>query len=1693
MKEKIIKTCVFFVIAVLTVIGIYQVSKYETITMQAKDTNLKALEEAETTDIGTLADGEEDPETYSYHINTGTWEAIYGTNSYSLPVYQDFQIYCINPGSPLRFSYNLLYSQAAALVGNTYRSSCGDASTPYQGSTTPPRFVPVETNDLPVAAAYIVSDEPIGEWSEEKQKAIWNLRDESIYIESDEDYVPADDDLIVGGADSVHDGPSIYDQEAQDYAKYDTEVRDKGLQPEDKTDLDGLYTKVNQETGEFIVGPFNVEYTNGIYGEIAFAGISEMTVVGYNRKGEEVRDDIEIEKIILKDLTTGIYGEAQEPEYFEPSEDLKVDETEQIYPAPGQDFQIVFSNPNEEVEDEDEYIASISIKIKFKYMMANGEYTKLRGTKYTVQYSHNHSYNPHRHRKYKTDPETGKRVPTGWRSCHGCITTCYLSEMQQQWLMAADAIRSLYEQEIIIGKNKIKMTMDLGGHVWEDVPTGKENIADGQSDILTNSENSMDRAIPNVKVTLYTEDGEIANLLSNPEEEGITDEQIMYRVNPTYTNANGNYLFEGLDPMRKYYVTFEYNGQTYLPTEYLNTEERQYSSVTQMVNAELYNTNDWKITSKGTEEESERTDYNEQFVEIGSSPLNYPSSDSLNSGKLANGYNETFSQYELMGFVLDEDGDYYKDNSIALIDGFYEINNGNIVETNILKEGIISTKIKQYILENKVFPDEDAMLDIYREIAGNNTELWRKLQFIEDCKIQSYTKPQDGDLDLYPVYDQFKINDRAEYTTIEQMQNGEYDLNADVFDEVVYSPIYPGQFFVNQGLWRRQEVDLALRKDIAYAATRINGKTEVYTYDKRSQMTDAEAEELARLRAIYEQDRTNLANYQAYLDYAEEIENKYYWEIQLRMRDYNNYYATAYSRELYPADYTYRATTNGVSADNELELYVTYKLTVRNSSTSILSEITEVVDYYDEDYEYMEDLSWVMYKNNSDGDNSEISLSEQDYYNTINSLSLQGDLRTTGKDIDSHNSSRYGRNSQQSGMESEYNSVYIRGLDRKQLASGEEAYIYLTFKVRSDNNGPVILDEDNSLKQNYAEINGYTTYYRDGTELPNDQIMNSNDSAGLIDIDSNPGNLSIDDINGNRYERNFEDDTDRAKSIKVTLDNEAIRSINGTVWEDERTQNVSNAMIGDGLRDDEIGIAGVTVELVEKLENGNEYVWQTTTTDENGRYEFRTNESGNVYIIPGNYIIRFHYGNTTATILTDENGGANEVSYNGQDFKSTVYQQNLNNNSGISNYTEEYYNIQASDAFNGNLSDAKDIWERRQEVNDYSSSNVTNHKAQVLASPYADDVNNELINELAQNTNMTAETAIIVLEGEYNRTNTDGYNTNSNGADIYLYDNDYNGNYTLNNVDFGLTERPKAQLELAKKITNVKLTLANGSTLIDTNKGATDITWAANKKYNLIDEMDNNKYEEYYNKDHRYAYRTEIDNLVASRYDASHNSGLIKIEIDNELMHGATISITYELAVTNAGETDYEGQEFYYKARGANQVVTTTANTVVDYVANNLQFRADDNTEGGWASVENVVSSEGLDTQLQEPVKSFNTIIKTESLNKELTPGEETTTSLVLTQLMTSQNTADDRTYNNIAEIVNISNSVGRRMAYSIQGNQNPTAEEPSEVDSVKAEEVIVIPPTGIGEIVVYITLSIVALGVITVGIIFIKKKVLKK
>lgn len=1911
-------------------------------------------------------------------------------------------------------------------------------------------------------------------------------------------------------------GNSLY-QEAMHYKEFHDQTTEYGqyydepdIKVTDETEKEKVTIKSNYKEQTLTVGPFSIDYINGVYEDVAVGGISDMYLIGYNQENEVVKERIDIIKYIDPD------GVGNEPEYFEPNETDKsfVDYTKQVYPkgksAGEETFQVQIENPNADLAadaDQSEYVTKLKLHIEFKWMgVTAARLCEMEGWYYTVSWrtthsTHYHGVRPNRYRCYY---------------CYGYSKL--LSTPLQDHVNLLKGERKLFktELEIDVDGNGFPMTMDLGGKVWEDVPEGKESLADGIY------KEGTDRVLPNVKVTIYDEEGTLVNL--RPSSEEVSDAQIMSKVNPTYTDEKGDYLFKGLDPLRKYYITFEYNGQVYLPTDY-QKDDSQYNRV------------DWYWTSKGTEKSTDRNSYDETYSEIGSAPANYLVPDgAMQIAPLTNGYNEAFSQYDLMGFKMTESGDYIQET--RLIDSFYKIEGGNIVETNENQEGEISRAVKEWIIDNRKAPTEDEMLDIYQNIAGRDEEMLRKLQFIEDTKIESYTKAMDiisssgsnrpnpgeessggsnngstiitvnrdrllrevknamkqiridyeyktdrdntvwsnqatqtftninqtvsipnqvdfdvetevtgkflnilknmiqreivnnyipnyerymydsryqlntylsnfiqnnyqvaweqagmegenelnnltfrvtgnydinseitgrrlnpatgryetyimywqipnavanamrnvriyydyqierehiwegkashyfndinqnvsiqrnideyhrtqamekffamlknrlqedlrtdyvqdyqlnrskydlinyitnhvrtyyklvwaewtnvsttyldeivsfdfkivdrntgreiqpeeiefddivavnssnlrtvntnnntrntnrantnsdsneGGYDLYPIYDEFVINKTIDmtYDTAEEARSLEYDLTEETIDDVVYKPIYPGQFYINQGLWRRQEVDLALRKDVLYAATRINGKTEVYEYNKRDLLTDAQKAELRELRLYYEQNGRRPSDYQAYLNKKAEFEeanlngpNGGYWQIQLRMRDYNNYYEGIHTKELYEADYNYRqSNTNGSGKD--LELYVTYKITVRNASQSIVGQITELVDYYDRDYTYRDDLSWVMYKNSSSSnDLNEISFTEAEYYDTIHEGALRGSIKNNNKGTDSATTGTYERSrstecrSDMVGYQG-LQALYIKGLENKQLASGEEAYVYLTFQVKSDGNGPVIVDNDNSLKENYVEINGYKTYYENGTSLPNGVTKGRRDVAGLIDINSTPGNLCREDLRGNRYEKNFENDTDRAKSVKVTVEEDFIRSINGTVWEDERNHTVQNtsAIIGDGIRKDgELGVNGVTVELVEKLEDGGEFLWQTTQsgtgkgrrvnllTGQAEDYTYEVKNRGYYEFsesITGNYIIRFHYGDKTLTVQTESNGGSNATSYNGQDFKSTLYQTGIAQNGTTDrlgkyvgytdtkgqNATGTYgYDIHAADSNSNHVSDAKDIWSYRQKAIEYSNNKVTNHIAEVLAAPYTNNAKNEeMIQELIDKTQMIAETGVIVLEGEYNRTGTDGYASASNGSNGYLNGNDFNGKYTLNNVDFGLAERPKAQLEIGKKITNIQIKLANGNILFDANDKMTDLTWVRNQAYELskvgiLNENNNNKYQQFYElTKNRYTYRTEkgskqysVNGLVASKYQNNGNNGLIVATMDEELMQGANIAISYLLTVTNVGETDYVGQDFYYLGTGANTVVTTRADVVTDYVANNLNFNANaknnnedstTNEQNGWKITDNVLTTLGLNNNLATKVSQYNDVIHTENLHEDLVPvtsksnQHQTSTSvgLVLTQLINPENSTDDKTYDNVAEITTISNSVGRRMAYSIQGNQDPTADASKEgnfeVDAVKSERVTILPPFGSENIVVYIAIAASVLVILAGGIILIKKKVLKK
>ena len=253
-------------------------------------------------------------------------------------------------------------------------------------------------------------------------------------------------------------------QESVNYQDFDNQVRPKnGLDPKDATELDSVTTKVNRNSGQYTVGPFKITYTEGIYGGIAFGGIHDMKVVGYNAQGAVVRDDIEIEKFVLN-------NEEKTPEYFEPI-DIRIDETEQVYPESDQEFEVIFKDPNAGLDVNDpNRVVAIGLDITFQYMMANGKKTDFTGWKYdpVTYYHEDDGYHNH----YDEDGNITRS------NCYYCEKEGIYPPVSKQPTMCADAIRTLYEQKIRIPEEGPfpKLFMNLGGYVWEEILQGKNHL-----------------------------------------------------------------------------------------------------------------------------------------------------------------------------------------------------------------------------------------------------------------------------------------------------------------------------------------------------------------------------------------------------------------------------------------------------------------------------------------------------------------------------------------------------------------------------------------------------------------------------------------------------------------------------------------------------------------------------------------------------------------------------------------------------------------------------------------------------------------------------------------------------------------------------------------------------------------------------------------------------------------------------------------------------------------------------------------------------------------------------------------------------------------------------------------------------------------------------------------------------------------
>ena len=1230
------------------------------------------------------------------------------------------------------------------------------------------------------------------------------------------------------------------------------------------------------------------------------------------------------------------------------------------------------------------------------------------------------------------------------------------------------------EISIVIPNPKDIKLISIGGNVWEDAKTGKASLGDG----INSTTNNVDKNLENIKVSLYTEDMKLAELMPA---DSVTN--IYNRINPTLTDANGNYKFEGVDESKKYYVVFEYDGQVYMPTEYLakgisGDTIQNYNSVEEML-GELTNigtgrdngnsgntggkntgtgtntgsgkntqTNTewfekWKANSKASEFETNtgkntiegRQTFNNRFAEIGASPKNYISKNTLGiSTYLVEEegiyYNKSYTRLELMGYTLKKTskGVAYVQDKIQLVDG-YKYNkygtldyddNGAI--TSEWSEGLISQKIKEFIVANGHYPNEAEKVRIYRSIVGdmNDNEAWNKLQFIEDCKMSALTKsPFNSGIEYYPT------NKNATFGT---------DLLTN---------------YVNLGLWRRQEFNAQLTKDVVEVTTTNtkNGNSDKTVFNGKTYALDSIKDYINDYtNAIKDNNgKINLAK-----QYADSQQGIYINRLNAQ------YY---YNRPIKQSEYM---------GQRNLEVEIKYRITVYNLSQSLETQITEVVDYYDDSLQLTSAVVNTNGKNISKDKSSAVS---ESIYGQVTEKSFPG-----------------------------FNKVYIR-LQNKQLATGEGITIDLTYKVKrmalQGFEGYINIGE----KTNIAEINGYKTYYSANTSTPNRHgaiIGNNTTVAGLVDVNSTPGNLeTIEEITNGVI--NFEDDSDKTTATLTITDDptppdpdtppdsntpiDSTNTISGCVWEDAKT---GKASLGNGIRDSgEKRIAGVKVALCKKYERDDgtqqvagdeklgwikkyndklklynkEYIYKSVgeyTTGEDGTYSFEVKE-------PGDYYVLFGYGLDDATVLTNdednetykvlvERRGKNEKSYNGQDYKSTIFQAGFENGYDIENVD---YDKSLNEA---HVSKAIDDWDRVKEVNKYSKIQ-TNHIAEVLASPtkvptylgeqYGSDLMGRLVDELTTNTWKIAKTQKIKIKGR-------------------------RGGEKIENVDLGLVERPITQLQITNNVENVKVTLSDGSIVFDATQTAE--ATKGNEIKNVIWKSN----------------RSTTKGITG---------GFIQLYLDEELMYGATIQITYKMQINELNDyVEYEGLEYYAKGRtNSENKVESKAKKLVCYIPNKMQFNK--TQSGDWNSITDIneiipaeekdgenINNNLVNYRLKDTISSqSNTISKIEAnnINNEYLNHN----MLTISQLITKEGAQGG--YECKVEIVELENAVGRRMETSIVGNFNP-ANDPVENDEAKAENVAVMPPFGIGQVFYYV-LTIVIAGMLVVGIIFIKKKVLVK
>lgn len=314
---------------------------------------------------------------------------------------------------------------------------------------------------------------------------------------------------------------------------------------------------------------------------------------------------------------------------------------------------------------------------------------------------------------------------------------------------------------------------------------------------------------------------------------------------------------------------------------------------------------------------------------------------------------------------------------------------------------------------------------------------------------------------------------------------------------------------------------------------------------------------------------------------------------------------------------------------------------------------------------------------------------------------------------------------------------------------------------------------------------------------------------------------------------------------------------------------------------------------------------------------------------------------------------------------------------------------------------------------------------------------------------MESTTPTMGIGVEYETTYT------SSTGDKYVYE--------IKNIDFGIVERARQDIELTKRVKTMKVTLANGQVI-------TDIS---------IDENGNVTGEKKY-----LTYMGPSENAIPK-------NGYIKLELDNELIQGATVEVTYGIQAKNISELDYLSENFYKYGIVEGEVVKLEIKGLVDYLDTKWAFDETSQTEWQVKTLDEIQDIVTEEVYNSEEIKN-RIILYTESLQgQKLEPNQAVTVDLYATKVLSNN---EEINLNNEAEIMEIGKDGGSEIIPT-PGNYIPgTSETSTENDDDISEEIIITPNTGENlEFIAPIIIGIMVCAILGVGVVIIKKRVLNK